>query len=178
LPEIIHRHVKLGEQTLSIARSGADLANPWGEQETFFSLPVIDLSTTRRPGRSAGIHRRTLLLAFGLALWRRLVPEGIKSHWLRSWSPPGFLSLHQRTLETQPRRWLAFLLRMGLAIPPRLAGMGSLACSLHFGSGSFPAPLSGRGKFLADRLAARHRDGAGSRARSYFTWPVLAGALV
>ncbi len=63
---------QMGEQTLAIARElgNRDLANPWGEQETFFSLPVIGFihhPQTWSPtlAITAGV---LLLLALGLAL--------------------------------------------------------------------------------------------------------------
>lgn len=78
LPEIIRPGSvqQMGEQTLSIARvlGDLDLANPWGEQETFFSLPVeIFIHYPEKWSIPLAIVTGVLLvLALGLALWRRL----------------------------------------------------------------------------------------------------------
>lgn len=78
LPEIIHPSSvqQLGEQTLAIARElgNLDLANPWGEQETFFSITFLGLAHYPEAWSlplaiGAGI---LMLLAIGLALWRGL----------------------------------------------------------------------------------------------------------
>jgi hypothetical protein len=68
---------QMGEQTLAIARElgRLDLAHPWGEQETFFSLPLIGFihypqNWTLPLATATAI---LFLLALGLALWRRFV---------------------------------------------------------------------------------------------------------
>jgi Peptidase family M28 len=77
LPGIISASTvqQMGEQTLSIARDlgSLDLANPWGEQETFFSVPVAGFihypqAWTLPLAIASGL---LLLLALGLALWRK-----------------------------------------------------------------------------------------------------------
>jgi len=79
LPEIINAGSvqQMGEQTLAITRqlSGLNLANPLGEQETFFALPVVGFvhypeAWSIPLAITAGI---LLLLALGLALWRRFI---------------------------------------------------------------------------------------------------------
>ncbi len=79
IPTIINAATvqQMGEQTLAIARElGAlDLANPWGEQETFFSVPVFGFVHYPQAGTlplavTAGI---LWLVALGLALWRRSI---------------------------------------------------------------------------------------------------------
>ena len=76
LPEIIRAASvqQMGEQTLAITRELAslDLVNPWGEQETFFSVPVAGFvhypqAWSLPLAFTAGI---LLFLAIGLALWR------------------------------------------------------------------------------------------------------------
>ncbi len=78
LPEIVRPGSvqQMGDQTLAIVRElgGLDLANPWGEQETFF--PTTFLGLAHYPvawslplAIGAGM---LILLAIGLALWRRL----------------------------------------------------------------------------------------------------------
>ncbi len=68
---------QMGEQTLSVARElgRLDLANPWGEQETFFSVPVIGFMHYPQAWSLplAVITAVLCLLALALALWRRLV---------------------------------------------------------------------------------------------------------
>jgi hypothetical protein len=68
---------QMGEQTLSIARTlgGRNLTNPWGEQETFFSVPGLGLvhyplAWSLPLAIAAGV---LLILALGLALWRKIV---------------------------------------------------------------------------------------------------------
>jgi len=65
---------QMGEQTLAIVRElgGLDLTNPWGEQETFFSVPFLGLAHYPEAWSlplaiTAGI---LLVLALGLTLWR------------------------------------------------------------------------------------------------------------
>jgi hypothetical protein len=79
LPEIINAATvqQMGEQTMSIARElgGLDLGNPWGGQETFFSVPGVGLvhypeAWSLTLAITAGI---LLLLALGLALRRGFV---------------------------------------------------------------------------------------------------------
>ena len=67
---------QMGEQTLAIARElgGRDLVDPWGEQETFFAVPVLGLihypeSWSLPLAITAGV---LLVLALGLSLWRGL----------------------------------------------------------------------------------------------------------
>ena len=78
LPDIIRPGSvqQMGDQTLAIVRElgGLDLANPWGEQETFFSITFLGLAHYPEAWSlplaiGAGI---LMLLAIGLALWRRL----------------------------------------------------------------------------------------------------------
>jgi len=79
LPEIINPGSvqQMGEQTLAVARElgGLDLVNPWGEQETFFSVPVVGFFhyPEARSLPLAITSSIFLLLALGLALWRRFV---------------------------------------------------------------------------------------------------------
>lgn len=68
---------QMGEQTLSIARAlgNSDLSNPRGEQETFFAVPFLGLMHYPQAWSlplavSASV---LLLLALGLALWRKLI---------------------------------------------------------------------------------------------------------
>ncbi len=79
VPEIVSAASvqQMGEQTLAIARElgNLDLGNPWGEHETFFAVPVLGLvhypEVWALPlAIVAGI---LLVLALGLALWRRVV---------------------------------------------------------------------------------------------------------
>ena len=79
VPEIISAASvqQMGDQTVAIARelSGLDLANPWGEQETFFSVPILGFihypeAWSLALAITAGL---SLVIAFGLALWRRLI---------------------------------------------------------------------------------------------------------
>jgi hypothetical protein len=79
LPEIINPGSvqQMGDQTLAIVRElgGLDLANPWGEQETFFSVPLLGLvhypeAWSLPLALTAAI---LLAIALGLALWRRFV---------------------------------------------------------------------------------------------------------
>ncbi len=68
---------QMGEQTVSIARGlgSLDLTNPWGEQETFFSVPIIGFVHYPQAW-SLPLAITTvalLLLALALALWRGLV---------------------------------------------------------------------------------------------------------
>lgn len=68
---------QMGDQTLSIVHElgGLDLADPWGEQETFFSVtPLILAHYPQAWSLPLAIAAAILiLLAIGLALWRRLV---------------------------------------------------------------------------------------------------------
>lgn len=68
---------QMGEQTLAIARElgERDLTDPWGEQETFFPVPLLGLAhypeTWSLPlSITAGV---LLLTAIGLALWRKII---------------------------------------------------------------------------------------------------------
>ncbi len=68
---------QMGEQTLAIARElgSRDLVDPWGEQETFFPVPVLGLihypeSWSLPLAITAGV---LLVLALGLSLWRGLI---------------------------------------------------------------------------------------------------------
>ncbi len=68
---------QMGEQTLVITRElgRLDLADPWGEQETFFSVPVLGFfhypqAWTLPLAIGAAV---LLLLALGLASWRGLL---------------------------------------------------------------------------------------------------------
>ena len=79
VPQIINAGSvqQLGEQTLAITRvlGELDLANPWGEQETFFSVPVIGFihypeAWSIPLAIAAGL---LLVLGLGLVLWRRFV---------------------------------------------------------------------------------------------------------
>jgi hypothetical protein len=78
LPGIIHPASvqQMGEQTLSITRElgRRDLVDPWGEQETFFAVPLLGLvhypeAWSLPLAIIAGV---LLVLALGLALWRKL----------------------------------------------------------------------------------------------------------
>jgi hypothetical protein len=76
LPEIVSAASvqQMGEQTLAITRElgGLDLSSPWGEHETYFSVPVLGFihypqAWTVPMAISAGV---LMVLALGLALWR------------------------------------------------------------------------------------------------------------
>ncbi len=77
LPEIISAASvqQMGDQTLAITRvlGALDLVNPRGEQETFFSVPLLGfVHYPQAWSLPLGIIAATLLvLALGLALWRR-----------------------------------------------------------------------------------------------------------
>lgn len=79
LPEIIQPGSvqQLGEQTLAITRvlGEFDLADPWGEQETFFSVPMIGFFHYPEAWSIplAIVTGLILILALGLSLWRKLV---------------------------------------------------------------------------------------------------------
>ncbi len=68
---------QMGEQTVAIARElgGLDLRNPWGEQETFFSIPFIGFIHYPQVWtfRLAITAAMILLLALGLALRQRFI---------------------------------------------------------------------------------------------------------
>jgi len=79
LPEIVRAASvqQMGEQTWAITRElgDLDLGNPWGEHETYFSVPVLGFIHypqvwTVPLAITAGV---LLVLALGLALWRRFV---------------------------------------------------------------------------------------------------------
>ncbi|HEX5810230.1 MAG TPA: M28 family peptidase [Anaerolineales bacterium] len=79
LPEIISPGSvqQMGDQTLAIARElgGLDLTDPWGEQETFFSVPFLGLvhypeAWSLPLAVTAAIF---LAIALGMGLWRRFV---------------------------------------------------------------------------------------------------------
>lgn len=79
LPEIVSAASvqQMGEQTLAIARElgGLDLGDPWGEHETYFSVPILGFihypqAWTVPLAIAAGV---LMVLALGLALWRGLV---------------------------------------------------------------------------------------------------------
>jgi hypothetical protein len=68
---------QMGEQTLAIVRElgDLDLSNPWGEHETWFSLPLLGLIHYPQAWAlplaiTAGV---VLVLALGLGLWRGLL---------------------------------------------------------------------------------------------------------
>lgn len=76
LPEIVSvaSVQQMGEQTLAITRQlgSLDLRNPWGEQEAYFSVPVLGFvhypeAWALPLAIAAGVF---LVLALGLALWR------------------------------------------------------------------------------------------------------------
>lgn len=76
LPEIVNAGSvqQMGDQTLAITSElgNLDLTNPWGEHETWFSVPVLGLihypqAWTLPLAITAGV---ILILALGLALWR------------------------------------------------------------------------------------------------------------
>jgi hypothetical protein len=198
LPEIIRPASvqQLGEQTLSIARvlGALDLSNPWGEQETFFSLPLLGFIHYPQAWALplAVTAAVLLLLAIGLGLWRGLVSwKGlaialgailvsaalafivINSLWksvpeLMGWQPSRLTDWPETI---PPKGWLVVvvfdLLVLGLAagvylIARRWSGREnfSLMALLPFG--------------IAGVLLA----GAEPRTAFYFTWPVVAGALV
>lgn len=78
LPEIISPGSlqQMGEQTLAITRqlAGLDLSNPRGEHQTWFAVPLLGLAHYPQAWAlplaiAAGV---LLVLALGLALWRRL----------------------------------------------------------------------------------------------------------
>lgn len=198
LPEIIRPASvqQLGEQTLSIARvlGGLDLSNPWGEQETFFSLPLLGFIHYPQAWALplAVTAAALLLLAIGLGLrcglvsWKGLAialvailaSAGlafilISSLWksvpeLMGWQP-WLLTDWPETIP--PKGWLVVvvfdLLVLGLA-----AGVYLLA-----------RRWSGRVNFslmalLPFGVAGVLLAAAEPRTAFYFTWPVLAGALV
>jgi hypothetical protein len=198
LPEIIHPGSvqQLGEQTLSIARvlGELDLANPYGKQETFFSLPFIGFIHYPQAWALplAVTAAVLLLLAFGLALWRRLVSwkglevalgailvtaaiafVGIDALWkpmprLMGWQPSFFTEWPE---VIPPHGWL-------------VAGVfGLLVLLLALGTYLLARRWSGRVNFslialLPFTIAAVLLAAAEPRAAFYFTWPVLVGAPV
>ncbi len=67
---------QMGEQTLAIAREfgGCDLTDPWGEQETFFTVPIVGVvhypeAWSLPLAITAGV---LLVAAIGLSLWCRV----------------------------------------------------------------------------------------------------------
>jgi hypothetical protein len=75
LPEIVSAGSvqQMGEQTLAIVRElgGLDLTDPWGEQETWFSVPLILIHYPQAWALPLAITSGALLLlALGMALWR------------------------------------------------------------------------------------------------------------
>lgn len=79
LPEIINPGSvqQMGDQTLAIVRElgELDLTHPRGEQETFFSVPLLGLVHYPEAWSLplAGVAGMLLAIALGLALWRRFV---------------------------------------------------------------------------------------------------------
>ncbi|NIM95413.1 MAG: M28 family peptidase [Anaerolineales bacterium] len=78
LPEIVNAGSvqQMGEQTLSIVRElgGLDLTNPWGEHETWFSIPAILVHYPEAWALPLAITAGVMLvLALGLTLWRGYV---------------------------------------------------------------------------------------------------------
>jgi hypothetical protein len=75
LPEIVNAGSvqQMGEQTLAIVRElgGLDLTNPWGEHETWFSVPAILVHYPQAWALPLAITAGVMLvLALGLTLWR------------------------------------------------------------------------------------------------------------
>jgi hypothetical protein len=75
LPEIVSAGSvqQMGEQTSAIVRElgGLDLTDPWGEQETWFSVPLILIHYPQAWALPLAIVSGVLLvLALGMALWR------------------------------------------------------------------------------------------------------------
>ncbi len=68
---------QMGEQTVAVARElgRLNLANPWGEQETFFAVPVIGFVHYPQAWSLALAITAAIvfLLALGSALWRRII---------------------------------------------------------------------------------------------------------
>jgi hypothetical protein len=74
LPEIVNAGSvqQMGEQTLAIVRElgGIDLANPWGEHETWFSVPPVLFHYPQAWALPLAIAAGLMLvLALGLGLW-------------------------------------------------------------------------------------------------------------
>lgn len=79
VPEIIHAGSvqQIGEQTVSIMRvlGELNLDNPWGEQQTFFSVPVIGFIhyPVKWTFPVAIITVTFMGVGFGLSIWRRVI---------------------------------------------------------------------------------------------------------
>jgi hypothetical protein len=186
----------MGEQVVSIARvlGELDLAHPWGEQETFFSIPVLGF--LHYPQKwvlplavTAGL---VLVAALGLALWKKLidwrglafsfgavlVAVAVSAALVAGLLPrlPGWFGWKTYLWEEWPE-----------VIPPNgglAAGiLGLLVLALSAGVYALARRWSARANFslfgllpfavLAVVLAA-----AEPRTAYAFTWPVLVASLV
>jgi peptidase M28-like protein len=112
LPEIINAGAvqQMGEQTLAITceLGNLDLVNPWGKQETFFSVPILGF-VHYPEAWSVPLAIATailLMLALGMTLWRR------------------FTSLHGLAVAFGAILVMAFMSVIGVgALQPRLPKM-------------------------------------------------------
>lgn len=198
LPEIINTASvqQLGEQTLAITRDlgGLDLINPWGEQETFFSVPVVGFihypeAWSLPLAIAAGLF---LMLALGLARWRGFISwrglaaafgtilvtvalsvMGISAIWPRV---PGLMGWEIFRWEEWPE-----------VIPPYgglvVAAFDLLALGLATGGYHLARRWSARADFsliglVPFTIAAVALAVNVPRTAYAFSWPVLIGSLV
>jgi hypothetical protein len=198
VPEIINAGTvqQMGEQTVAITKElgNLDLANPWGEQETFFSPPLVGfIHYPEAWGLPLAITTAVLIvLALGLALRRSLVSWkglaialgailiaaviaaiGINTVWklvpnLMGWETSQWEEWPE---VIPPSGWLVVvifdLLVLGLAV-----GVYLLA---RRWSRRTDFSLIG---LLPFAIAAVLLAAAEPRTAYAFTWPVLIGALV
>lgn len=186
---------QMGEQTLSIVRElgERDLVDPWGEQETFFAVPILGLvhypeAWSLPLAIAAGV---LLALAFGLALWRKLASwRGLLISFgtilvttvitvagvsLLQPSLPGIFNWKTSAWPDwpeviPPNGWFAVaafdLLALGLCL------LGYILARRWSGRADFS--LAGLLPFLIPALALAV---ATPRAAYAFIWPVLIGSL-